>query len=79
MVVIEHDLPLLSRLRDRMVAMDLGRVIATGTPDEVRAHPAVVAPTSAPTRPPSSARAAPGDRGTRPRPAGDPIQPVTSR
>ena len=42
MVVIEHDLPLLSRICDRMVAMDLGRVIATGTPDEVRGHPAVV-------------------------------------
>ena len=43
MVVIEHDLPLLSRLSDRMLAMNLGRVIATGTPDEVRNDPAVVA------------------------------------
>jgi ABC-type branched-subunit amino acid transport system ATPase component/ABC-type branched-subunit amino acid transport system permease subunit len=42
MVVIEHDLPLLSRLSDRMLAMNLGRVIATGTPDEVRNDPAVV-------------------------------------
>ena len=42
MVVIEHDLPLLSRLSDRMIAMNLGRVIAAGTPDEVRRHPAVV-------------------------------------
>ncbi len=42
MVVIEHDLPLLGRICDRMVAMDLGRVIASGTPDEVRAHPEVV-------------------------------------
>ncbi|MGB0102344.1 MAG: branched-chain amino acid ABC transporter permease/ATP-binding protein [Nocardioides sp.] len=42
MVVIEHDLPLLSRLSDRMLAMNLGRVIATGTPDEVRTDPAVV-------------------------------------
>ncbi|KHL15896.1 UNVERIFIED_CONTAM: hypothetical protein LK11_19395 [Mumia flava] len=42
MVVIEHDLPLLSRLSDRMVAMNLGRVIAAGTPDEVRTHPDVV-------------------------------------
>lgn len=42
MVVIEHDLPLLSRLSDRMIAMNLGRVIATGTPDEVRTDPAVV-------------------------------------
>ena len=42
MVVIEHDLPLLSRLSDRMIAMNLGRVIAAGTPDEVRSDPAVV-------------------------------------
>ena len=42
MVVIEHDLPLLSHLCDRMIAMNLGRVIAAGTPDEVREHPEVV-------------------------------------
>ncbi|MGH1564963.1 ABC transporter permease subunit [Mumia sp. DW29H23] len=42
MVVIEHDLPLLSRLCDRMVAMNLGRLVASGTPDEVRTHPEVV-------------------------------------
>jgi ABC-type branched-subunit amino acid transport system ATPase component len=42
MVIIEHDLPLLSHLCDRMVAMNLGRVIAAGTPDEVREHPEVV-------------------------------------
>ncbi|WP_436529392.1 ABC transporter permease subunit [Actinoplanes sp. HUAS TT8] len=41
-LVIEHDLPLLSRVADRLIAMDAGRVIAAGTPDEVRAHPAVV-------------------------------------
>ncbi|WP_144121206.1 ABC transporter permease subunit [Catellatospora sichuanensis] len=43
LLVIEHDLPLLSRLASRMVAMDGGRVIADGTPDQVRTHPAVVA------------------------------------
>ena len=42
MIVIEHDLPLLARLCDRMVAMNLGRLVASGTPDEVRAHPAVI-------------------------------------
>ncbi|WP_328477640.1 ATP-binding cassette domain-containing protein [Actinoplanes sp. NBC_00393] len=41
-LVIEHDLPLLSRVADRLIAMDAGRVIAEGTPDEVRSHPAVV-------------------------------------
>ncbi|GAB2921515.1 branched-chain amino acid ABC transporter permease/ATP-binding protein [Micromonospora polyrhachis] len=42
MVIIEHDLPLLARLADRLVAMDSGRVIADGTPQEVRTHPDVV-------------------------------------
>ncbi|MDG6103625.1 ATP-binding cassette domain-containing protein [Dactylosporangium aurantiacum] len=42
LLVIEHDLPLLSRLATRMVALDSGRIIADGTPDDVRAHPAVV-------------------------------------
>ncbi len=43
MVVIEHDLPMLSRLADRMVAMVAGEVVAVGTPREVTAHPTVVA------------------------------------
>ncbi|MBW6434334.1 ATP-binding cassette domain-containing protein [Actinoplanes hulinensis] len=41
-LVIEHDLPLLSRVADRLIAMDAGTVITQGTPDEVRNHPAVV-------------------------------------
>jgi ABC-type branched-subunit amino acid transport system ATPase component/MFS family permease len=43
LLVIEHDLPLLRSLADRMIALDLGRVIAEGTPDEVIDHPEVVA------------------------------------
>ena len=35
MLVIEHDMPLITSLSDRMVALDLGSVIAEGTPDEV--------------------------------------------
>ena len=42
-LIIEHDMPLLSGLCDRLVALELGRVIAEGTPAEVLAHPAVVA------------------------------------
>ncbi|WP_122816846.1 branched-chain amino acid ABC transporter permease/ATP-binding protein [Nocardioides pantholopis] len=42
MVVIEHDLPLLSKISDRMIAMNLGRVVASGTPEEVRNDEAVV-------------------------------------
>ena len=75
MVVIEHDLPLLSRLSDRMLAMNLGRVIAAGTPDEVRTDPAVVtsylgADQAAIHR--SGLRLASRAPTTRPRPAGDP-------
>ena len=43
LVVIEHDLPFLRRVASRWVALDLGAVIATGTPDEVTDDPAVVA------------------------------------
>jgi ABC-type branched-subunit amino acid transport system ATPase component/ABC-type branched-subunit amino acid transport system permease subunit len=42
LVVIEHDIPLIMGISDRIVAMADGTVIAEGTPDVVRAHPAVV-------------------------------------
>jgi ABC-type branched-subunit amino acid transport system ATPase component len=42
-LVIEHDLPLLTSVSDRMIAMDLGCIIAQGRPDEVVHDPAVVA------------------------------------
>jgi ABC-type branched-subunit amino acid transport system ATPase component len=35
LLVIEHDLPLVTSMADRLVAMDLGQVIASGPPDEV--------------------------------------------
>jgi ABC-type branched-subunit amino acid transport system ATPase component len=41
-LVIEHDMPLLSGLCDRMIALELGEVIAEGTPAEVLADPRVV-------------------------------------
>jgi branched-chain amino acid transport system ATP-binding protein len=43
LLVIEHDMPLIGSISDRIVALDLGRVIAGGTPDEIVHHPAVVA------------------------------------
>jgi ABC-type branched-subunit amino acid transport system ATPase component len=43
MLVIEHDMPLLSGLCDRLVAMELGSVIVEGPPADVLEHPAVVA------------------------------------
>ena len=42
LVVIEHDIPLVSSISDRLVALDMGQVIATGRPDEVLAHPQVI-------------------------------------
>jgi ABC-type branched-subunit amino acid transport system ATPase component/predicted MFS family arabinose efflux permease len=43
LLVIEHDMPLITGISDRMVALDLGAVVTTGTPDEVVNHPLVVA------------------------------------
>src|SRR5947209_18097233 len=41
-LVIEHDMPLLSSICDRMVALELGAVIAEGPPNEVLEHPRVI-------------------------------------
>lgn len=42
-LIVEHDMPMLMGLCDRVYAMEAGRVIAEGTPDEVRADPRVIA------------------------------------
>ncbi len=42
MLIIEHDMPLITNLADRMYALDQGRVIVEGTPDDVINHPAVI-------------------------------------
>jgi branched-chain amino acid transport system ATP-binding protein len=42
LLVIEHDMPMLRSLADEMYAMETGRVIAHGTPDEVLTDPDVV-------------------------------------
>jgi branched-chain amino acid transport system ATP-binding protein len=41
-VLIEHDMGVVMDLSDRVVVLDYGRKIADGTPDEVRANPAVI-------------------------------------
>lgn len=42
-LIIEHDMPMVSGLCDRLVALELGAVIAQGPPHEVLSHPAVIA------------------------------------
>jgi len=41
-MLIEHDVGFVSRLADRITVLDLGQVIAEGTPDAVRADPHVI-------------------------------------
>jgi ABC-type branched-subunit amino acid transport system ATPase component/ABC-type branched-subunit amino acid transport system permease subunit len=41
-LVVEHDMPLLTAICDRMIALELGEVIAEGTPAEVLAHESVI-------------------------------------
>lgn len=41
-LVIEHDIPMIMAISDRIIAMDTGRVIAAGEPGRVRNDPAVV-------------------------------------
>jgi branched-chain amino acid transport system ATP-binding protein len=43
LVVIEHDIPLLVSIADRLVALDQGQVIADGCPDDVVNDSRVVA------------------------------------
>lgn len=35
-LVVEHDLPFISHVCDRVIVMDVGRVALTGKPDEVK-------------------------------------------
>jgi ABC-type branched-subunit amino acid transport system ATPase component len=41
-LLVEHDVPLVMSTCDRIVCIDFGRVIASGSPDEVRADEHVV-------------------------------------
>lgn len=41
-ILIEHNVGMVMKICHRIVAMDSGRVIAEGTPDEIRHHPEVI-------------------------------------
>jgi ABC-type branched-subunit amino acid transport system ATPase component len=43
MLLVEHDMSVVMPLCDHVYAMDFGRPLTDGTPEEVRAHPDVVA------------------------------------
>ena len=60
MVLVDHDMDLVLSLCDRVIVLDLGEVIADGTPDEIRNSPAVV---GAYLGTPSSAMVAPDEPG----------------
>ncbi len=42
-LMVEHDMTLVNRVSDRVIALNYGKVLATGSPAEVQRHPDVVA------------------------------------
>ena len=42
-LMVEHDMTLVNRVSDRVIALNYGKVLAMGTPSEVQQHPDVVA------------------------------------
>jgi branched-chain amino acid transport system ATP-binding protein len=41
-LMVEHDMTLVSRVSDRVLALNQGEVVAEGTPSEVQGHPGVI-------------------------------------
>ena len=52
MLIIEHDMPLIMSISDRVYCLESGAVIAAGEPEAVRNNPAVIASYPAPTTAP---------------------------
>ncbi len=42
LVIVEHDIPFVSGVSDRLLALDQGRIVTTGPPADVLAHPDVI-------------------------------------
>ena len=42
LVIVEHDIPFVSSVSDRLIALDQGRVVTSGHPADVLVHPGVV-------------------------------------
>ena len=42
MLIIEHDMPLITSVSDQIIALELGSVVCQGTPDEVISNPLVI-------------------------------------
>ncbi len=42
MMLVEHDVQFVSRLADRITVLDLGQILAEGTPDAIRRDPRVI-------------------------------------
>ena len=42
-LIVEHDIPVIMNISDRIVVLDFGRRIAEGSPEEIRSNPEVIA------------------------------------
>ncbi|MHB8669677.1 MAG: ABC transporter permease subunit [Acidimicrobiales bacterium] len=69
-LIVEHDMSLLMGLCDRIYALDSGRVIADGSPAEIRSNPVVIASYLG-TDEVTIARSAPSIDAPKPRPGAD--------